>query len=390
MPDRTRALFVNSGILGHAAVAEIVRDAVARRGRVEARHIDIAEPATRGERLARALACLSVAPSRGPFANVDLCRWRSEMNSGWLARRRIAQALAHGPVDVLHFHTQATAYAEADLMERIPSVVSIDTTQSLARLEMDGALARATYAPNVWHDGRVFRRSRAIVATSQWAADDLVRTYPSVAGRVRVLPYAARVDRTDPAWIDERFARSGDGPCRFLFMGGDFVRKGGWDLIDAWLASGLAGRGVLFIATAFNLAGASLPEGVIVTSPIRPYSAEWVDLWRAADVFVLPTRAEAFGMVLQEAAAAGVPAIATRLNATPEIVEDGRTGLLVTRGDVAALADAMQALAASPALRREIGRAARARAERLWSIDAYGAALTDVLERAAGRALVAA
>src|SRR5512141_2244253 len=318
---RTRALFVNSGILGHLSVAALVRDAIGRAERIEARHLVVSEPTTRGERLVRAVLCLSVAPSRGVFANVDLHRWRAEMHTGWLARRRIDEALAREDADVIHFHTQAAAYRAADLMERVPSVVSIDITQSLARMETDGAIARASYAPNLWQDSRVFHRSRAIIATSRWAADDLIRTHPSLSARVRVLPYAARVDRTEPAWIDERYARADDGPCRFLFMGGDFVRKGGWDLIEAWRRSNLAGRGVLTIVTAFNLARARLPEGVVVAAPVRPYSPEWLDLWRAADVFVLPTRAEAVGMVLQEAAAAGVPAIATKLNATPEIID---------------------------------------------------------------------
>ena len=50
-----------------------------------------------------------------------------------------------------------------------------------------------------------------------------------------------------------------------------------------------------------------------------------------ADIFVMPTRNEAFGLVFQEAAAAGVPAIGTRQNAVPEIIVDGETGLLVAR-----------------------------------------------------------
>ena len=46
----------------------------------------------------------------------------------------------------------------------------------------------------------------------------------------------------------------------------------------------------------------------------------------------MPTRNEAFGLVYQEAAAAGLPAIGSRLNAVPEIIADGDTGLLVTPG----------------------------------------------------------
>jgi len=63
-----------------------------------------------------------------------------------------------------------------------------------------------------------------------------------------------------------------------------------------------------------------------------------------ARVFVMPARHEAFGLVYQEAAAAGLPVIATRINGVPAIVEDGRTGILVAPGDSAALVRAMRTL----------------------------------------------
>jgi len=75
---------------------------------------------------------------------------------------------------------------------------------------------------------------------------------------------------------------------------------------------------------------------------------------RGWDVFVLPSVGEAFGFVLTETMACGVPAIASRSGGIPEIVEHGRTGLLVPPMDPAAFADALGSLAGSPALRREM------------------------------------
>ena len=63
-------------------------------------------------------------------------------------------------------------------------------------------------------------------------------------------------------------------------------------------------------------------------------------------------------MVFQEAAAAGLPSIATAINAIPEVVQDGATGLLVARGDRAGLVRALQTLVDSPELRRRLGAAA--------------------------------
>jgi hypothetical protein len=85
--------------------------------------------------------------------------------------------------------------------------------------------------------------------------------------------------------------------------------------------------------TNWAIAEASLPPGVSLHRNVAAHTDAWQALWRAADVFVLPTRDEAFGIVFQEAGAAGLPAIGTRMNAVPEIVRDGETGVLVAPGD---------------------------------------------------------
>jgi glycosyltransferase involved in cell wall biosynthesis len=100
-----------------------------------------------------------------------------------------------------------------------------------------------------------------------------------------------------------------------------------------------------------------------VLTGIGAHTPAWVAAWRDADLFVMPTRNEAFGLVYQEAAAAGLPAIGSRLNAVPEIIEDEVTGLLVPPGDVAALASALDRLISAPELRERLGRAARRRIE---------------------------
>jgi glycosyltransferase involved in cell wall biosynthesis len=86
------------------------------------------------------------------------------------------------------------------------------------------------------------------------------------------------------------------------------------------------------------------------------------DLLAAADVVLLPTRMDAFPTVLLEAAAVGVPAVATAVGGVPELVVDGVTGLLVdgppTAGDVST---ALERLLADAPLRERMGRAANER-----------------------------
>jgi glycosyltransferase involved in cell wall biosynthesis len=79
------------------------------------------------------------------------------------------------------------------------------------------------------------------------------------------------------------------------------------------------------------------------------------------DLFVVPslTDRESFGVAAVEAAACGLPVIAARVGGLPEVVLDGQTGLLVTPGDVNALAAAMARLLSEPELRARMGQAGR-------------------------------
>jgi glycosyltransferase involved in cell wall biosynthesis len=91
---------------------------------------------------------------------------------------------------------------------------------------------------------------------------------------------------------------------------------------------------------------------------------ELAALYHACDLFVLPsvTRAEAFGMVQIEAMACGKPVVSTALaSGVPWVNQHGRTGLVVPAGDADALAGAIRSLIANPALRRQMGEAARTR-----------------------------
>ena len=78
------------------------------------------------------------------------------------------------------------------------------------------------------------------------------------------------------------------------------------------------------------------------------HQKEVAKLMSAADVFVLPSVREAFGLVLLEAAAAGVPVIATRVGGIPEIIEDFKTGLLVPSENAEALVEALRKLFQNP------------------------------------------
>jgi glycosyltransferase involved in cell wall biosynthesis len=92
-------------------------------------------------------------------------------------------------------------------------------------------------------------------------------------------------------------------------------------------------------------------------------------LLAASDVFVLASLWEGLGLVFLEAMAAGLPVVATRVSAVPEVVVDGETGRLVPPGDPVALARAMQDLAGDPERRVRWGRAGAARVRERFGLE---------------------
>lgn len=87
------------------------------------------------------------------------------------------------------------------------------------------------------------------------------------------------------------------------------------------------------------------------------------------DVFVAPSRYESFGIIYLEAMKFSKPVIACDSGGTPEVVSDGRTGILVKPGDFYSLAMAVIKLSNNPVLRKEMGKRGRTRLTKLFSID---------------------
>ena len=95
---------------------------------------------------------------------------------------------------------------------------------------------------------------------------------------------------------------------------------------------------------------------------------EVLNWWQEADIGVLTSQNEGMPVCLMEAAACGVPVVATRVGGIPELVKDGATGLLTPPGDAAAMARVLGKLLSNEELRQGAQAAARARAEMKFSV----------------------
>jgi glycosyltransferase involved in cell wall biosynthesis len=105
------------------------------------------------------------------------------------------------------------------------------------------------------------------------------------------------------------------------------------------------------------------------------------DYFAAADVFCLPSYREGFGTTIIEAAAAGLPAVGSRIYGVTDAIIEGETGLLFEAGDVRQLAQCMRTLAGDASMRTRMGQRARERAVRDFSSAVVTAALLEYYEK---------
>lgn len=281
----------------------------------------------------------------------DYNRLRTELASSLFLRRWLKRRLAADRPDVVHVHTQSIALLSADLLRSVPSVVSLDCTSALlARLHR--APAQRTYRPIIQLERDCFLAASHIVCWSETARASVIDDYGIDPNRVCVVRPGVSSRALPPRRLDLP-----PGKLRLLFVGNDFERKGGHDLVSVF-RDHLQGSCVLDVVS--NGIGA-LPQidGLHLHKGLGPTSATLQQLYADADVFVMPTYEDAFGLVYVEAMAAGLPCIGSDVLAVPELVQHGVTGLTVRAGDLGQLRSAIETLRDDPALRERLSVAGR-------------------------------
>lgn len=230
--------------------------------------------------------------------------------------------------------------------------------------------------------------AQRVIVNSRSTSDDVARLGVR-RSRISILPPAverpARVERT-----------SGGGGLRLLAVGNVYPRKGLHVLVEALGAVALpfhlevvgeadyepdyAGR------LAERIRESRLEDRIVFRGRLDGPGLDAA--YRSADVFVAPSLWEGFGMAVLEALLYGLPVVATRVGAIPELIEDERNGLLVPPNDAAALAGALGRLASDPALRARLSAGARESGERrAGSWDQVGQKALELVGELSGSAL---
>jgi glycosyltransferase involved in cell wall biosynthesis len=292
---------------------------------------------------------ISDRPRRVPVRWPVVGNWSFQASRA--TRVALRSRLRQDRPDALYIHTQVASLFVGDVMRAVPTVVSLDATpvnigDTYGRHRELAALERAKLALN----RRALRGARAVVAFSSWAAESVVDDYGVPDDRVQVIPSGVDLDVFTP-----REAPREPGPARLLFVGGDFVRKGGPDLFEAMNRLGPVGE----VDVVTTEPPAQLPRGVTVRvhTGLGPESPELAALYRHSDVFCFPSHGDCSPRVVAEAMASGLPVVATDVGGIREMVVDGHSGLLVPAGSPRRFAEALGRLVDRPEERRAMGDA---------------------------------
>ena len=222
------------------------------------------------------------------------------------------------------------------------------------------------------------QRADRVIATDDATRDEVPRLLGVDPAKVVVLP-----NGVDP---DEIAQLTPADPRRVVAEKFPALRDASPMLLSVGRLEGYKGVGDVLAAVALLAAGGGMPAGwtLVVAGdgdapPLSPALAGHVRfagrvedavlhaLYARADVFVHATRYEGSSLVTLEAMAHGLPVVATRAGGIPDKVVDGETGLLVTPGDVKALAEAIATVVADHARARGMGERGRARLEERFS-----------------------
>lgn len=270
------------------------------------------------------------------------------------------------------------------LRSRLPVVYSSDATARImfGYYPQFSALSERAMATADDLERRTIARADLLLYPTRWAADSAIADYGADPEKIHILPYGANLVTIPEA----TGGPSLHGPCRLLMVGVNWAIKGGDIAVETLRA--LRAQGVeaeLVIAGCAPPAPVETP-GLTITGFLdknRPEDRDRLDaLYRAAHFLVFPTRCECYGIVSCEAAAYGLPVIASRTGGVPEVVrehENGYTLPLEAGGD--AYASRIAALWADPnryaALRTTSRRAFDARLNwDVWGRNAASAMLS--------------
>jgi glycosyltransferase involved in cell wall biosynthesis len=320
-----------------------------------------------------------------PLAKLPPASWSWMAQQGLIARRFVHFLEKSGiAFDAAYFNGVSLALLLWRFRRRIPCVDGLDTTPSfLTRLGYNRPRAQMIPLVNSMRHSlvrRVYREAVYLLPWSEFAGNSLVKDYGIGEEKIHVVPPGINLSIWDGQSDHDYTMADPKNRAQILFVGGDFGRKGGNVLLRVAQREEFKNCDFHFVTRNFRGSGGG---NIFVHDDLEANSKPLVDLYRNADVFVLPTRADVYSLASLEAMAMRVPVITTGVGGIGEIVVDGENGFIIHSHSEDAIARPLAMLLSDPELRRRMGQSGRKRVESRFDLHAYARMIVHYLKLAA-------
>jgi glycosyltransferase involved in cell wall biosynthesis len=308
--------------------------------------------------------------------------WWARASNPWQAEfiaQQKAKPLIGGSYDILFVNAWELAVAFHDLAKKTPAAVILDAVPATVNEQqrLQGKTGWKRMLSDTVHHRAFSKAARDFdffLPMGSDCASSLAKDYSVPHDCIAISLTPQDLEKWDQS------AKNYSPPLRLLFVGKDFIRKGG-DFLLRLFAQRLSGKCILTIVSDHaGLDKRVLPGGVERLGHIS--SEHLIQLFHDSHLFVFPTQQDYLPQVLAEASAAGLPCIANDVGAVRDLVHDGKTGFLMNRHDpINAWADRIDQLLANPAKLESMSRAARQFAEDKLSYSRFESLISNVVER---------
>ena len=256
----------------------------------------------------------------------------------------------------------------------IPYVTFNDYTVALSKKYPNWAPPPSQIQKWLDLEKKLYKNTRFIFTTSDNTRNSIIKDYGIEPQKVIHVNYGATL--TDIP----NFSKTYDKKI-ILFVGKDFKRKGGFILLKAFEKVKKEIKEARLIIVGPQKDDLKINQPGVQVLGYLPDKKEVNDLFKHASVFVMPSFCEPFGLVFLEAMVYQLPCIGTTVDAIPEIIENEKTGFLVSPGDSDALAEKIIILLRDSELSQKMGHAGYQRLKQKFQWNYLGEKIDNVLKQ---------
>ncbi|MEM3640439.1 MAG: glycosyltransferase family 4 protein [Candidatus Bathyarchaeia archaeon] len=216
---------------------------------------------------------------------------------------------------------------------------------------------------------KLLRRSDKIIAVSEYTKKELLEEYQLKANKIKVIYNGVDIDRFRPADNKKRIKQELglNNDTIILYVGRLYSRKGIPILLKAAPFILRKFRNVKFVISGKGLRNEKKLKAFADNLKVRDHTLfvgyfpdeKLPKLYQAADIFVLPSMYEGMPFTILEALSSALPVVTTKVGGIPEVIEDGKNGLLIKPLDFLGLADKILFLLENPSFASEMGLSGR-------------------------------